>query len=291
MIRSHKLFEREIWFACHAGHTRGFTPNNKHALHVTLPGIESSVENKISHVLQTIWGDNGGECSIYAALPTLAYTAALAYGAGEEQDVKPFFLALTNMKYDDFMSIDRLNFLYEAINPATNLFYNDPLLGILDNSARYWQASIDEGLCKALPVFKRCAKHPTYGYLFRTQQSLAAFLQIKAGFGVRLRRAYQSQDRAGLTECLAECGRMLRLLRRFYSDFRVQWMRENKPHGFDVQDIRIGALQARIAACQRILSEYLNGEVDRIAELEEEILPYKGYNPRVWTAISTVNNL
>ena len=127
--------------------------------------------------------------------------------------------------------------------------------------------------------------------MFRMYRSLAAFLQIKYNFGLRLRTAYQSNDRDALAICLADCDKLLRRLDRLWEDFRAQWMRENKPHGFDVQDIRLGALRQRIVACRKILRDFLEGKQTSIPELEEEILPYKGHNPRVWSAIATVNVL
>lgn len=45
--------------------------------------------------------------------------------------------------------------------------------------------------------------------------------------------------------------------------------------GFDVQDRRLGGLIHRTRACRRRLSAYANGEIDRIEELECELLPYR----------------
>ena len=118
-----------------------------------------------------------------------------------------------------------------------------------------------------------------------------SFLQLKADFGIRLRAAYRQGDKKALTDCLAECDRLVRRLDRFWSDFRAQWMRENKPHGFDVQDLRLGGLRQRIVACRKILRDYLNEKTASIPELEEELLPFTGANPRVWSTVATVNVL
>ncbi len=55
---------------------------------------------------------------------------------------------------------------------------------------------------------------------------------------------------------------------------RVQWMQENKSFGFEVCDIRIGGLLAQLDTAEMILSEWLNGQREKIEELEAPRLPY-----------------
>ena len=50
----------------------------------------------------------------------------------------------------------------------------------------------------------------------------------------------------------------------FYYAFRRQWMKENKPQGFDVQDIRIGALLLRLRHCRERLEDYAAGRISTI---------------------------
>jgi len=63
-------------------------------------------------------------------------------------------------------------------------------------------------------------------------------------------------------------------VRAFRLALRTQWMRENKAFGFDVMDIRIGGVLAQLDTAKYRLAAYLNGEVDRLEELEAERLPY-----------------
>jgi hypothetical protein len=49
-------------------------------------------------------------------------------------------------------------------------------------------------------------------------------------------------------------------------------MIENKPHGFDVSDVRIGGVMTRLVHCAERLEEYAAGEVVNIPELEEKLL-------------------
>ena len=89
-------------------------------------------------------------------------------------------------------------------------------------------------------------------------------------------------------------------LRVFYEKFQKSWFTENKPTGFDVQDIRLGGLMQRLSACRVRLEKYLAGKEESIPELEEKLLEVlgKGHNPdgntfgwNWWTETATANIL
>ena len=54
---------------------------------------------------------------------------------------------------------------------------------------------------------------------------------------------------------------------------RIKHIKERKPFGFEVQDLRIGAVMLRLKHCQKTLKEYLAGKIDAIPELEAPVLP------------------
>ena len=62
----------------------------------------------------------------------------------------------------------------------------------------------------------------------------------------------------------------------FYAALKTQWHAENRANGFDVQDIRIGALKQRIAAATEKLADYLSGKAESVPELEEKLLDFMG---------------
>ncbi|MCL2370649.1 MAG: beta-N-acetylhexosaminidase, partial [Firmicutes bacterium] len=59
-----------------------------------------------------------------------------------------------------------------------------------------------------------------------------------------------------------------------YKLYSAQWLRENKPFGLEVQDMRIGGLMRRVKSCRLRLKEYCTDKIDSIPELEEDILPF-----------------
>ena len=114
-----------------------------------------------------------------------------------------------------------------------------------------------------------------FGYLFETEAALCDVLLYKYELGRKTRAAYRKGDLAELLR-LAECDYVntLKALKKFHSALERQWYLENKPSGFDVQDIRLGGLEKRIESCRKRLIAYARGKLDRIEELECEILPF-----------------
>ena len=58
----------------------------------------------------------------------------------------------------------------------------------------------------------------------------------------------------------------------FHDAFMRWWMSENRPQGFDVQDIRMGGLMMRLQTCRERLLAWCGGMLENIPELEEEEL-------------------
>ena len=103
-------------------------------------------------------------------------------------------------------------------------------------------------------------------------QKLCALLAVKADIGKRTRSAYRQKDAAALRALVGEYESLSALVDDFYCAFRRQWMIENKPHGFDVQDIRIGGLAYRVRHARERLLDYLDGKIPAVDELEETLL-------------------
>ena len=114
-----------------------------------------------------------------------------------------------------------------------------------------------------------------FAYLFETASRLCRTLSLKANICTETRAAYASGEPDAIAEIIKKYGKMIKYANEFYKSFRDQWYRENKPHGFDVQDIRLGGLVRRMESCRDRLAQYLQGEIAIIPELEEELLPYR----------------
>ena len=89
-----------------------------------------------------------------------------------------------------------------------------------------------------------------------------------------IKKAYMEKDKEMLKKLAdEEFPPMQILVRQVYEAFRTLWYRENKSIGFEMQEMRFGALLLRNENCQRMIYEYLNGQLPVIQELELPRLP------------------
>ena len=95
--------------------------------------------------------------------------------------------------------------------------------------------------------------------------------------GIRLRKAYAARDTAALQKLLDELKQLPARIEKLYRAMRAQWEHENRPNGFDVQDIRFGALKQRIFAAIAKLSAFLEGTAPAVPELEAKLLDFMGH--------------
>ena len=86
----------------------------------------------------------------------------------------------------------------------------------------------------------------------------------------------ENQVQETLRSLISDYQMAVEKLEIFYKKYKTQWFTENKPYGFDVQDIRIGGLLTRIRSCQERLQHLYDGEIDVIEELEEQPLDLAG---------------
>ena len=105
-------------------------------------------------------------------------------------------------------------------------------------------------------------------------RALADVLELKADLGIKTRALYRAGDKAGLKELTEEYALAVKRVKAFYKLFETQWLKENKPFGFEIQDLRIGGLIQRIESCRRRILGYCAGKTAKIPELDADILPF-----------------
>ena len=296
MIENHKQISKKTWFAGGAWCWYGMIPYNRFTLESMIPALNACKKHGVKNVFMTMWGDDGAECSHFAQLPSLFYLAEYAKGNTDEKLIKEKFKRLVGIDYDEFMQIDCPNDVipYEGRprNPSKYMLYSDYFNGYLDYTILAGGGEKYVEYAEKLHAVAK--KSRRYGYVFDVAAKLCDVLAIKYELGLRTRNAYAAGDKAELKR-LAE-NEYVQVAKRidiYARAFEKQWMTDNKPHGFDVQDLRLGGLLRRTDACRRRLLDYVNGKIDRIEELEEALLPVwekeKSTNFNKAPAIATVN--
>ena len=300
MIRAHKKFGRNFWFAGGAWTWVGFTPNNAFSIDAGKAAVQSCLKNNVNDLFVTLWGDDGAECSYFSVLPSLYAFAKFSENCFDMEKIKKDFLEITGIEFDAMMLLDAPGTVREQEigfeNPSKYMLYNDCFMGIFDSTVIGGEGKYYNALKKKLNEYKN---HVEYGYLFQTQAALCSVLEYKYEIGVRTRKAYREKDTGALKILCKDYEKIIRQLKSFYKSFCEQWKKENKTFGLEVQQTRLGGLIYRMEACRSELSQYIEGKIDSIEELEQEILDIEGkellqhkstvFNK--WSQTVTVNNI
>ena len=274
MIQANQAFEREVLFAGGAWTWKGFAPDNKLSIDNTVPAVKACRDCGVDQMLFTMWGDDGGECSRFGVLPALFYTAQFVLGNEDEEDIKAKFKEMIGMDMDAFMLLDKMDTatadMSEERAIGKHLLYNDPFIGLLDyNLSGKENQYYTDLLCE----LEQVSVSEQYQKLFAYMRALCDVLSVKSELGMRTRKAYQAQDKEGLKQLAQQdYSLVIEKMHVFHQVYQEWWMSENKPQGFEVQDLRMGGLMQRLESCKNRILSYCSGDLENIPELEEKVL-------------------
>lgn len=288
-INANKMFGRKVYYAGSVKTALTFTPANNAAIQCNKAAIDACKKCDIDGILLTSWGDDGAECSTFAALPAYVYLAEYAKGNTDETTIKAKFKEIVGCNYDDFMLFEQLDFYDKRhwIIHGKRLLYNDMFMGISDSYAEF---SDKEHYIEMTKKLRAVTEKGEYGYLFDFYTALADALSIKATLGIRTRKAYLENDICELKAIVADCEALDEKLRTLHKTLQNRWFADNKPYGSEIQDGRLGALILRIQACKDRLLDYIDGKIDEIPELCEPVLE-KDSGHHFWNRLISVNKM
>lgn len=302
MLASHENIKKGCWFAGGLWTWTGMAPHNGYSIKEVEAAFEGCFKNGIQDVLLTLWGNDGGECSRFAVLPSLFYASELAKGNTDVTSIKVKFQKKYGISFDRFMLLDLPGTAGGSADWVCNadkyLLYNDCFTGLMDGTL---SGGENEQYKACAGKLGRLKKNEEWGYLFETMQALCEVLSIKAELGAKTRQVYHSKDKEALKSLIADYKQLHKKVKVLYGAYKKQWFMENKPHGFDVQDIRLGGLMKRIESCAERLQELYDGKVEVIEELEEKQLDFFADSEKfvtghrrycfVWGKIATANSI
>ena len=284
LFAAHQKMGREVLFAGGFRKWIGFCPALHAAFRSSRAALESVCRSGVQKVIVTGWGDDGGEASQFSILPTMLYFAERAYmkghpdGATLEKRSRECF----GIGYEELLTFDAPNELTGITaalgspkNPCRYLLYNDPLEGLFD--LHMDRERVSEDFMKSAQRLLLLGDDENFGYAFTTLGELCLLLSYKATLGLDLRDAYRDGDRVGLAYIAqSRIPDIVEQLDVFIEAFRTQWYFENRTFGFSVEELRLGGLKERLLSTASRVQGYLDGEYERIEELEQPLLSFDG---------------
>ena len=164
----------------------------------------------------------------------------------------------------------------DYVNLSRSVLWQDVLFGKYDYYIR--DESLTEHFRAVAEKLEAAEKrNGKYGKYLGARALLARVMEIKATIGVRIANAYQKRDMyflcGAVATVLPELKKRVLALRDRH---RELWYDSYKPLGWEVEDMRYGALLSRIDSAAYRLNRYLNGYETELIELTEERLSVTG---------------
>lgn len=277
MLTIHENFKRKVSFYGGSYTWRGFAPWQPTALKNMRAAFSVLDKHELDVVFCTHWGDNGNECSTFAALPTIALFATGGWSDDLSDESIAEIMGIFGASFDDFMSLHMFHkpdmTKAEFVLIHKYVLYSDVLQGAFDSN-------IPDGLSEffgkvSARMKENSERNPKWAYLFESMEKLAHVLELKADCGKMIKKAYDENDREKLEYIANEyIYTLISALKEFRYYLRKRWLSDNKAFGFEVQDLRLGGLIGRLEDASLYINEYLSGELEHIEELECERLPF-----------------
>lgn len=281
-IRRHREFGSDPIFAGGIWGWQGYGMQYGKTFVTTRAGLGACKAAGVKEVFATIWGDATTESNIFGHILGLQLYAEHAFARElDEEKLKRRFAFCTGCRYEDFWDINSVNAVpgvdkNSDANTSRWLMWQDILMGLFDKNieGRPLEAHY---AALAGKMEASASRNGRFNFLFEYYAKVSAVLAVKSELGIRLRQAYLAKDAAVLTrlskETLPQLARLVEALRDCH---RNLWMAIDKPPGWEVMDVRYGGLLSRIATSKWRVDEFLAGRAARIAELEQERLPWQG---------------
>lgn len=298
MLKTHKKLNDDCWFAGASWSWSSFAPFNNWSMKHLSSSLKACRKTGVNNVLICVWGDDGQECSHFAVLSSLYYAIRVYQGENSIAKIKKEFYEITGESFNAFLDLDLPNCIGDNVHrkkpffPSKYGFYSDLLNNFFD---LYTPDGSGELYKKYALRLKRHARNSkNYAYLFECEARLCDFLSVKFELGKRLRLAYKEKDFEKLKAVYNDVKKAEIKLDKFEAALKARWDEECNPHGYDVLDIRIGALKQRLKTAKTKIKDYIDKKVLNVYELESDNLPLNTWSDQLlgnmkWTDIVTVN--
>lgn len=227
-------------------------------------------ESGVREMVFSMWSDDGAFWDLDSSLAGVTLMAEHCYGDGsvDEAALAGRFAAVCGSDLAAHRAASRMNDRLQVCG----VLWDDPLqatylryaaresLDVLRDASGHYRDVADE-----LAGREDDASAGDLGHAL----IVAEFLAAKTALAARLFDAYDTEDRAALQAVRADVAGIVPLIETLAESFRRRWLACCQPFGLEVIQIRFAGQAARYRELDRRLGEYLAGETETIAEIEE----------------------
>lgn len=183
--------------------------------------------------------------------------------------------------YDELCALDLPNRIQqgagptgmaEGNNPPFYIMADDPLLGMMEKHIPLDAAETYEK--QAAILGELAQRDSAFSYIYEFEAVLCKTLAVKCDLPRDIKQAYDKGDMAALRQIAAEqIPAVIVALEEFHQAYYSYWLHFNKTMGWERFESMLGGQMLRLKSVAKLLTDYADGKVSRIEELEQERLP------------------
>lgn len=281
----------------------GMTYDSVMTIKLTEPAMRACKDTGVRSVIGSIWEDDGCETNAFLSVHGLMYYAESMYNDKVDENLfKERFEYIFKTDYDAFIEMSYFHNDYDNYNGyktyhdryiGKRYFWSDILLCMLDEDlSKKPMADYYKELASKYERF--LGKYTNWNEEFEFIHRVINTTAKKCFMSENLRKAYLNSDKEFLAKCVNE---LLPELKECYLTcceiHRREWYKVYKPFGFEVLDVRYGGIINRINTAILRITQYLDGDIDAIEELESERLLHRceGFQRRFAGIITASNKI
>ena len=279
-----KITNKPIMFAAGSWRWIGYASHHGKTLAATNASATACKNKGIREVMTTAWGDDGCESPV----TTIIFGSILLgeHQYNKEIDLDEFkenLLYITGMDYENFLKPQEFDIFPSMENkaaivtPSKYTLYEDPLCSKFINHTEVVTDDLTTIYKNLSDYFYNKAKDDKSEDLKATNEFYGVFGEVaslKWNLGLNIYKAYKNKDKQALQNIITnQIEPLIPLVEKLKYARLKEWCITNKSYGFEVLDQRFGGIISRLNTTKFILENYLNGNLDKIEELEETRLP------------------
>lgn len=248
----------------------------------TVAGLTACMKAGVPLVLATAWGDNGGEANMTSALLGMQLYGEMTYtGVYDDAALRARFARCCNADAQAFLDISLLNsvpgmvsYSNDPCNACKFLLYQDPLIQLFEADTEGLELSRHFGAL-VQKYAQYAHENPEYALLFDFYTALAHALALKCVWHEQAGGIVRRGDREAASALADGVPATVEALDTLRVLWRKLWESTNKPNGFEILEVRLGGVAARMSTACEKMRAFADGEVETIPELLEKSLVTK----------------
>lgn len=240
-----------------------------------LTGIRAAIEANIKDVIISVW-NNEAACPLVTALYGIQLYAEIDYtGECRLENADALFEFICKVSAKDICALEKADDPAEVGEPSNAsrfMMFNDPLAGLIDkhiegvDTKKYYAELLSTARAE------RGAHDEFFAPVFELFDAVVYTLELKADFGIRLKKAYDSKNSDAMRTLHSESFELEARIKNLRDVHFKMWTYYNKAAGFEIYDLYYGAIISRCSAVRYHLEKRIADESYVIEELAEDRL-------------------